>query len=137
MRTDCSLPFCLEDWRFIGFSALAIMAGLTGIGWVSLRYVWCRACLHNRRSHGIRYALKRRSHTEAGNRYLGERVELVPERRQTNSTWRHWDSSGRFRGTSESTTTWYEWVGREVSVHEHFYECPDCGNQWSVIKSHR
>jgi len=134
MGTDCSLPFCLEDWGFIGFLAFSIVAGIISLCVISALYVRCRFCFDNRGTNGIRYAFKLRSRAEIARQYLGEREVIVPERRVSNSSWRHWDSRGQFTGTSESTTTWYEWVPRRVSVYEHFYECPDCGDTWSQVK---
>lgn len=131
MGANCSLPFCLEDWGLLGFGLFTAVAALVFVLVVHALFVRCSYCADNYAHLGFRYALKRRSHAEFARQYLGEREFLIQERRQSNSSWRHWDSDGRFAGTSESTTTWHEWVPRRVSVYERLYECPDCGNQWS------
>lgn len=131
MNPDCDLIFCLEDWGVLGFAMvlLPIAIGVV-IGFVAL-HVRCPECAESDHDRGLLFPFKRRGVALVDREYLGEREYWVDERRSSHTTSRHWDSSGHFSGTSESTTTWFERVPRVMSVYRYFFECPDCGYEWT------
>lgn len=131
---NCTLPFCLEDWGMLGFGLFGIVAISIAIVAVNLIFVWCWYCHDHRGSKGLRFGLKVRTVAEISREYRGQRRVFMQVRRQGKTDSKHWDNSGHFTGTSESTHHWNESVPVYVDVYERFYKCPDCGGSWSKIK---
>jgi hypothetical protein len=128
---NCVLPFCIEDWGFFGFGLFAAIAGsIFVLGFFAI-FVRCRFCFHNRGTRGIMYGFKPRRDALVSKIFVGTRVIWMQQQRQGESRTRHWDSSGHFTGTSNSTHHWQESVPVRVNVYEYFYECPDCRSKWS------
>ena len=131
---NCTLPFCLEDWGFIGFGLFGLVLIPIVLAVLNLIFVWCRHCYDHRGSKGLRFAFKVRTVTETSREYRGQRQIFMQVRRQGHTDTKHWDDKGHFTGTSESTQHWNESVPVYVDVYEHFYKCPDCGSKWSKVK---
>ena len=131
---NCFLPFCLEDWGIIGFGLFtAILLPIVLVVYFAL-FVRCRYCFNNRGSKGIRFAFKSRRRAMTARVFLGTRVMWMQQHRQGHTRTNHWDQSGRYMGSSNSTHDWQESVPVNVNVYEYFYECPDCGSTWSRIR---
>lgn len=118
----------------LGFGLFGIVAISIAIVAVNLIFVWCRYCRDHRGSKGLRFGLKVRTVAEISREYRGQRQVFMQVRRQGKTDSKHWDNSGHFTGTSESTHHWNESVPVYVDVYERFYKCPDCGGSWSKIK---
>jgi hypothetical protein len=118
----------------LGFGLFGIVAISIAIVAVNLIFVWCRYCHDHRGSKGLRFGLKVRTVAEISREYRGQRRVFMQVRRQGKTDSKHWDNSGHFTGTSESTHHWNESVPVYVDVYKRFYKCPDCGGSWSKIK---
>ena len=131
---NCSLPFCLEDWGFIGFGLFAAFLVPVALFVFFVFFVRCSHCFSNRGSRGIRFAFKSRRKTLVARVFLCTRTMWIRQNRQGHMRTNHFDKGGRYIGSSDSTHDWQESVPVSVDVYEYFYECPDCGSSWSRIR---